>query len=527
MTTTDGGLFPEPEPTPVPEQATAPAGADKRFRAYHPDQPVLLPGHLDEWVGEDDLAQLISQIVDDVLDLDDIYASYTSTKGQPPYDPRMMLKVLLLGYATGIRSSRAMENACRLRIDFRMLTGGEVPNFIAVNRFRQRHRTALESLFGQVLTVCRQLGMASLATVALDGTKLRANASRHKAMSYSHMGDKLAAHDAEIAEIDAQLAGFQDLAAEIFDEADAVDADEDDTLGAAGRRDMPAELADQFARREKLRAANAKITRAKTQIEADARQAARVKAQDRARERDRDGDNHGDDDGRGTGAGMAAETSEAVTPSPTQQRSFTDPEARIMKTAGGAFNYCYNAQAVVDADHQVIVGIAVGTNPADSTTLVDMVTDVHDRVGVPGQWLADAGYCSKKNLAAVDEIARECRKQGQDTEFFIALNKSNEASKVPDRPVGRMPGQASLTYRMGRKLKTKPGRQVFSRRKYIVEPVFGQIQTRQGKQLGLRGQAGARLEWSLLATCHNLLKIFTRCREQFQQMCAVLGPRLV
>lgn len=524
MSTLDGGLFPEPEPTPVAGQATAPAGADKRFRAYHPDQPVLLPGHLNDWVGEDDLAQLISQIVDDVLDLDEIYASYTSTKGQPPYDPRMMLKVLLLGYATGIRSSRAMENACRLRIDFRMLTGGEVPNFIAFNRFRQRHRTALESLFGQVLTVCRQLGMASLATVALDGTKLRANASRHKAMSYAHMDAKLAAHDAEIAEIDAQLAGFEALAAEIFDEADAVDADEDDTLGTAGRRDMPAELADQAARREKLRAANAKITRAKTQIEHDARQAARVKAQDQAR--DRDGGDHGDDDDQVTGAGMAAETSQAVTPSPSKQRSFTDPEARIMKTAGGAFNYCYNAQAVVDADHQVIVGIAVGTNPADSTTLVNMVTDVHDRVGVPDQWLADAGYCSKKNLAAVDQIVRDCRAQGQDTEFFIALNPSNEAKKVPDKPVGRIPGQASLTYRMGRKLRTKPGREVFSRRKYIVEPVFGQIQTRQGTQLGLRGQAGARLEWSLLATCHNLLKIFTRCRDKFQQMCATLTPRV-
>lgn len=516
MTAADGGLFPEPDHTPTPDTAPPPAGADKRFRDYHPDQPVLLPGHLDEWVADDDLAVLIFQVVDDVLDLDDIYASYVSTKGQPPYDPRMMLKVLLLGYATGMRSSRAMEKACRLRIDFRLITGGEVPNFIAFNRFRKRHRTALESLFGQVLAVCKQLGMTSLATVALDGTKLTANASRHKAMSYSHMDDKLTANDAEIAAIETELAQFQDLAAEMFDEADAVDADEDDTLGAAPRRDLPADLVDQAVRRDKLQAANAKITRAKAQIERDAQDAARDKAQATARDR-------GDDDEQVTGAGDAA--AEAATPSPKQQRSFTDPQARMMKTVGGAFDYCYNGQAVVDGDHQVIVGISVGTNPADSTQLLPMVTDVHERVGVPGQWLADAGYCSKKNLAAVDEIVSDCRAGGRDTEFFIALNSSNEVKKVPDKPVGRIPKDASQTYLMGRKLKTKRGRDAFAKRKYIVEPVFGQIQTRQGKQLLLRGEAGARVEWSLLTTCHNLLKIFTRRKDQFQQMCAALRPQ--
>ncbi len=149
------------------------------------------------------------------------------------------------------------------------------------------------------------------------------------------------------------------------------------------------------------------------------------------------------------------------------------------------------------------MGIAVGTNPADSTTLVNMVTDVHDRVGVPDQWLADAGYCSKKNLAAVDQIARDCRAQGQDTEFFIALNPSNEAKKVPDNPVGRIPGQASLTYRMGRKLRTKPGREVFSRRKYIVEPVFGQIQTRQGARPPESGHGGCDQEADFRITGHR------------------------
>lgn len=434
-----------------------------------------MPPSLDDWLPAEHLVRFIADLVDEHLDLSRIHAAFTETRGGPPYDPRLMVRILLYGYTTGVRSSRAIERKCVDDVPFRWLAGGAAPDYRAIARFRKRHLSALGHLFVQALALCQAAGMVSLGRVALDGTKVRANASKRKAMSYARMTEK---EKVLAAEVSALMA-----------EAERIDKAEDKAFGKNRRGDeLPAELARRETRLKKIR-------EAKAVLEAEAADAAREQAERRARDR-------GDDDDTAAGKGEAA--AKTAAPKPKAQRNFTDPDSKIMLTGDGAFAQCYNAQAVVDADHQVIVATEVNTNAADVANLIPMTEHIATNTGQPpAQLLADAGYCSADNL---DHAAEFTATHG--TEFFIATGRHRRDDPTPVAPRGRIPTDATAKQRMARKLTTINGRQAYSRRKAIVEPVFGQMATLQNaKHLLLRGLDQARGEWLLLAGCHNLRKL--------------------
>lgn len=470
------GLFEvDPEQRVESHSAAPKAPVEKTFRPFNPDQDLLLPPSLDDWLPAEHLVRFIADLVDEHLDLSRIHAAYTEGRGGPPYDPRLMVRILLYGYTTGMRSSRKLEAACIDVVAFRWLAAGAGPDYRAIARFRKRHMSALGHLFVQALALCQAAGMVSLGRVALDGTKVRANASKRKAMSYARMTEK---EKALAGEVSALLA-----------EAERIDKAEDKKFGKNRRGDeLPAEL----ARRETRLAA---IQTAKAALEAEARDAARDEAERKAKDR-------GDDDDTAAGKGAAAAA--AAVPKPKAQRNFTDPDSKIMLTGDGAFHQCFNAAAVVDADHQVIVAAELGTNASDVATLLPMTEQTLTNTGgIPDQMLADAGYTSTANLDAAAQFTATCG-----TEFFIAPGRRRRDDPPPVAPRGRIPKSATAKQRMARKLTTKKGHAVYARRKAIVEPVFGQMSTLQNaKHLLLRGYDQARGEWLLLAACHNLRKL--------------------
>lgn len=453
----------------------APAGADKTFRRYDPAQSFLLPPSLDDWLPGDHTARFVAEVVEELLDLSVVYASYREASGAPPFDPRMMLKLLIYGYSIGVTSSREIERRCATDVAFRWLSANAAPDYRSIARFRRRHLGALDDLFVQVLGLCAEAGLVKLGRVALDGTKLRAVASRHKAMSHDRLGPRIEQLTAEVAAILA--------------EAEATDRAEDEAFGADRRGDeVPAELARRESRLAKLRAA-------KEAIEAEARDKAAAAAAERA-------ERAGASDAEVQTAAQAA--SQAATPSPKAQRSFTDPDARMMKTTDG-FHYAYNAQAVVDEHHQVVLAAEVTQSASDVDQLVNMVEIAEENLedaGVddtPAVVLADAGYCSERNLRLLDDL---------ETNALIATGRLPHHEQVPAAPRGPIPKDATRRQRMARRLRTKPGQADYARRKAIVEPAFGQMKTRQkAGLLRLRGHIGAQGEWTLHTICHNLRKL--------------------
>jgi transposase len=460
--------------TPVEPAVVERGPVDKTFRRFDPDQAWLVPPSLDDWLPQEHIARFVADLVDEHLDLSAFYADYTEGRGAPPFDPRLMVRVLLLGYTSGVWSSRKLEAACSDVVAFRWLVGGQVPAYRAIAKFRKRHLSALGHLFVQALGLCQGAGMVTLGRVALDGTKVRANASRRKAMSYARMTDKQKALAAEVSAL-------------LF-EAERIDKDEDALFGKDNSgQGLPAEL----ARRETRLA---KIAEAKAALEAEARQRAAAEAAQRARAAGNDDD---------VVAERAATAHARAVPKPTAQRNFTDPESKIMKTADGSFAQCFNAQAVVDEAHQVIVATELTNCASDAQTLVAMTEQTIANTGnAPRQLLADAGYCSESNLKAAADITEQTG-----TDFLIATGRLSHDETVPAAPRGRIPKGLTAKQRMARKLRTKPGRAAYARRKAIVEPVFGQIATLQGKHVLLRGLDNARREWQLLAACHNLRKL--------------------
>lgn len=456
--------------------AAVAAGAGKTFRGYDQGQSFLLPPSLDDWLDEDDEARFISEVVEDLLDLTPIYASYASVSGAPPYDPRMMLKLLLFAYATGVTSSRELERRCKRDIAFRWLSGNQAPDYRSLARFRRRHLDALPGLFLQVLRVCAEAGLVRLGRVALDGTKLAANASRHKAMSYDRIVPKI---DQLQAEVNALLA-----------EAEAVDEAEDQAFGEDRRGD---EIAPELARRE---GRLAKLRAAKDAIEADTAEKAAAAARNKA-------ETAGQSVEQADAA--AAEAVDKAVPKAKAQRNFTDPEARMMKTNRG-FDYAFNAQAVVDEAHQIVLTAEVSQQATDVQQFVPMTEQTTRNLvaaGIgrsPETVLADAGYCSEDNLEAAEDLAAQ---------VLIATGRQRHGESFP--AVGDtdpVPEGASRRERMAHALRTEQGRTGYARRKAIVEPAFGQMKTRQNAgQLRLRGLAGAQGEWLLHTICHNLRKL--------------------
>ena len=348
-----------------------------------------------------------------------------------------MLRLLIYGYTTGVRSSRAIERKCADDIAFRVLAADQAPDFRSISRFRRRHLDALADLFTQSLHLATRLGMVKMGRVALDGTKLEANASKHKAMSYSRLVDKEERIEAEIAALEAQ-------AAALLANAEAVDTAEDRRLGTDGKdTDLPAEL----DRREKRLA---KLQAARAQIEAEAADKARCHGGDKERRRqERAGT---DDEQAVTDAGQAAVAK--ARPKPKAQSNFTDSDSRIMKNSDGAYIQAYNAQAVVDDQHQVITAADVTTNPSDALNYTMMLDQSAQNTGIhPEQALVDAGYCSETNLEAARERQLAC---GTDT--FMATGRLSRDEQVPLAPRGRIPANATLKERMARKLRTSPAK---------------------------------------------------------------------
>ena len=470
----DEALF-EVEEVPPPSRARMPAGSAKTFRHYDQAQSFLLPPSLDDWLPEDHEARFVSEVVDELLELSPIYDAYLTTDGAPPYDPRMMLKLLLYGYSTGVSSSRAIERRCVVDVAFRFLSANQGPDYRSIARFRRRHLEALDQLFVQVLALCAEAGLVRLGRVALDGTKPRASASRHKAMSYERIGPKIGQLEDEVAAL---------LAA-----AEQADLDEDEAFGKDRRGDeLPAELARRTSRLSRLRAA-------KEALEEEARDNAAGKAAEKAMEK-----------GASEEEVAAAEEAAAAeaSPKPTAQRSFTDPEARMMKTNDG-FHYAFNAQAMVDEASQVVLAAVVTQQAGDADQLLSMIEATTTRLceaGIearPRLVLADAGYCSKDNLEALEKA---------EIDALVATGRLRRDEQVPAAPKGRIPKGLTSRERMARRLRTKKGRKDYARRKAIVEPVFGQMKVRQNAgQLRLRGLDGARGEWTLHSLCHNLRKL--------------------
>ena len=458
----------------------APVGVEKTFRPYCPEQVVLMAPVLSEWLPEGHLAHFVSDLVESgALDLSAVYASYEEERGFPPYDPRLMVKLLVYGYAVGVSSSRKLERATFEDVAVRMLCADQHPDFRSVGRFRLRHLEALSGLFVQSLRLCREARLVALGSLALDGTKLRANASRHKAMSYARMQRKDQELEAEIAELEANVRRW-------FEEAERVDAAEDELYGPDRRGDeLPERLRDRKGRLEAIR-------EAKQALEDEARERetarrAKLEAEGKTPRPPRDG-------------------RDPYKPKPSAQRNFTDPESRIMKTSDGSFHQCFNAQAIVDAKTQVIVAADVTDQAPDAEQLAPMVDQLDENLAsvdaeltVGATLSADAGYFSEANVMVT--VAH-----GLDPHIATGRFKHGEPPAPPPR--GRTPKDATPKQLMARKLSTKNGHHVYSRRKTIVEPVFGQMTTTQNaRQLLLRGKQAARAQWRFNCAIHNLLKL--------------------
>jgi transposase len=437
----------------------------KHFRPWKIDQTQLLPPSVQDFVPEDHLSRFIVALVREELDLGEITSSYVSALGQPPFDPRMMTALLLNGYATGIYSSRRLAKACVERADFMMIAAYDPPDFRTISEFRKRHLTALSRLFTQVLKLAEKAGLVKLGHVALDGSKIKANASKHKAMSY----ERMAKREAELkAEVDRWLAA-----------AEAADAEEDARHGAKRGDEMPTWIADKNKRIKKIREAREAL---EAEAKAAAEEARRVEAE---KEKTREAE------GRKKPGTPAAPPSDE--PAPKTQRNFTDPESRIMKTKDG-FIQGWNAQAAVDGASQIIVAHDLTQNGNDKGQLVPLIDGIEANLGrKPAQASADSGYLSEANLQAL--VDREI-------DGYVATGRA----KSPADDDGRAGGP--LTQAMRKKIKDGGFETPYRLRKQIVEAVFGQIKQGRGfRQFLLRGLENVRAEWAMICTAHNLVKL--------------------
>ena len=452
--------------------------ADKSYRAWQPNQVFLLPPSIHDWLPEGHLVYFLLDVVES-LDLSKIEAVYQKKdpRGERPWNPQMMVALLLYGYCIGVRSSRRLEKATYEDVAFRVLTGGTHPDHSSIAEFRKTHLEAISALFLEILRLCEKAGIVKLGRVALDGTKMKANASKHKAMSHARMKER----EAELrAEIEAMLK-----------EAGVVDASEDAIHGRDQRGD---ELPEALRRRQgRLR----RIEEAKKALEAEAKAAREAELAERAAAKEDPPDAQPppalpEHQVRHDAAGE---------PHASAQRNFTDPDSRIMKQ-GKDFVQGYNAQAVVDDAEQVIVAAAVTNQPADAQHLPPLVAAVEENLGErPVQVLGDAGYYSAENNAF-------CEARGIDGLLSVRREKHVlDAS----RPVA--PGADSRA-EMRARLHTAIGKGAYSRRKCIVEPVFGQIKDARGiRSFLLRGLEQVRGEWNLVCLTHNLLKLFRFTRR--------------
>lgn len=470
--------------------------ARKTYRAWDPRKNQQQAYSPEAEVPEDDLVYFLLDTVPQ-LDLSAFYAWYErETRGAPPYDVGMMCTLLTYGYCVGVFSSRKTAAACERNLAFKAIVGTEAPNFRTISDFRKIHHEAFADLFVEVLRLAGEMGLVRLGSLAIDGTKVQANASRHKAMSYAYLNKEI---DRVRAEIKALLA-----------RAEAVDAEEDAALGSRRGDELPEELQ---RREDRLRV----LAEAKKRLEEEKRQrgeAERARRQQAEAEREAQGKQR---------PGRQPQPVSA-TPADKAQTNFTDPEAKIMKTSNKGFDYCYNAQAAVDETYQIIVAAKVSAQANDKQQGVPMAqasrANLEEAAIVPqpneqptalGQSpppkivaTLDNGYFSEEAVAGIAEL-------GFDPHIATGRHKHN----TPPAAVveGPPPEGATAKERMAHKLRTKLGREHYAKRKRIVEPVFGQIKQARGfRRFLLRSLQKVCGEWNLICLTHNLLKIWRyRC----------------
>jgi transposase len=430
------------------------------FRPYSPEQALLLPPSPRDWLPEGHLSYFISDTVDN-LDLSSFYEPYEGDgRRNRPFDPRMMVKVLLYGYATGTFSSRKLEKKLHEDVAFRVLGGENFPAHRTIAEFRQQHLTAFQDLFVQVVRVSKEVGLVKLGTVAIDGTKVKASASKHKAMSYGRMEEEEQRLRAEITELTSR--------------ASQADAQEDALYGEeSSGEDIPKELKRREQRLEKIRAAMDRLKG--RQAEVDRKKGRSPEKKSRAK--------------RPFGE-----------PEKKSQDNFTDPESRIMKTSSG-FDQCYNGQLAVDSETLLIVAAEVTQSAADVEQLLPMVEKSAEVTQeAPGEILADAGYRSEDNLQKLED---------KGIAGYVSLGREGKSGAVVTGP------ENPATRRMQEKLATEAGRKTYGRRKGIVEPVNGWIKSVLGfRQFSLRGLAKAAGEWTLVCLALNLRRMSPRMEWQ-------------
>lgn len=439
----------------------------KKFRTWSPDQTWLLPPSPRDWLDDGHLVYFLLDVVGE-MDLDPFFERYkNSASGQPPFHPRMMVTLLLYSYCTGVFSSRKIQSRCGVDVAFRVIAGEDIPDFRTISDFRKDNLEHMEALFLQTLQICAKAGLMKLGRVALDGAKVKANASRHKAMSYERMKEEEQRLQQEIADL--------------MTKADAADSEDDDQFGDRHGDELPDELAKRESRLAKIREAREALE-----------EAARQKAEDHVTQMEAEGRNHRTD------------PSEAV-PNDKDQRNFTDPESKIMKTSNKGFDQCGNAQIITNED-QVILAADVTSQANDVRQVEPMVEQLQSNVsaaeldGEVGDFIADAGYFSAANTEAVKQA-------GMDPYFATERLKHHE--QIPESATGRTPGGLTEKQLMARKLRTKKGRETYRKRKWMVEPVFGQIKACRGfRQFLLRSLKKMQGEWTLVCLTHNLLKAF-------------------
>ena len=430
----------------------------KTYRPYCPDQMFLLPPSLRDWLPENHLSYFVSDIVDS-LNLEAIESYYEkSDRGQPPYHPRMMTKVLVYAYCVGIYSSRKIQKRLVEDVAFRVLAAGNQPDFRTISDFRKIHYRALEDIFQQVLRLAMKSGAIKLGSVALDGSKVKANASKHKAMSYGRMKAEERTLRKEVKKLLAR--------------AKAADDEEDTWYGKDKSGD---ELPEELNRREsRLK----RIREAKRALEQQAREEAEE-------------------------SGKSKEEAKKAKPKDKAQYNFSDPESRIMKGSDG-FVQAYNAQVAVESISQLIVGQTVTQEPNDKQQVTPMVANIKKQAGKkPKEMLADSGYCSEQNLKYLEK---------KNIDAYVATDRQKHGSQRVACKRGPLPKGATRVDKMKRKLQTKEGAEIYAARKSIVEPVFGQIKHARGfRQFLMRGVEKVKAEWALVCATHNILKMYRMC----------------
>ena len=439
------------------------------FRAYQPDQILMLPPDLREWLPEGHLAHHVSDLVD-AVDLSAFYAPYEGDgRRNSPYDPRMMVKVLIYAYATGTFSSRKMAKKLEEDVAFRMLAAGNFPKHRTLCEFRKRHLADFRAVFAEVVVLARASGLAGLGRVTVDGTKVRANASKRKAMSYGRMVKEESRLEAEIEALKAEIGA-------LVDRAEATDEAEDERFGEEARGD---ELPEELKRREDRLAA---IRAAKVRLEAEQRAADDARGRKPGQERNPKG-----------GSRYKREYGE---PDEKAQSNFTDPESRIMRTSSEGFQQSYNAQAVVEGENQFVVGTGVTNNASDQGQLIPMINEAAAVCGeTPEQVLADAGYGNEQDLRELEQ---------RDIDAYVALAREGKVPAKVD------PEEYPARARMTAKLATETGRRRYARRKWQAEAPIGWIKEALGfRRFSFRGLEKVQAEWTLVCLALNIKRLHT------------------